>query len=166
MAAVAAQGDERVGMPFWIHQTVEYLMALIVLSQGVQAGVPVPAGIAAGALVLLAATAHGPLGAFRIVRRPVHRIADIVVAVALAVLALLSRNEIGTGGLVLLGGSAAVLLLLVWRTSYAEPRKRQMPTLPSNAEDFGRSAGRLVGKGIVTGKALKAQRNRQQQSDR
>lgn len=138
-------------LAFWIHQVVEYGLAIVVLSQGAQAGAPVPAGIAAGALVLLAVTAQAPLGAFRVVSRPVHRVLDIVVVVALVLVAVGFRDELGTGGLIVLGASAFALAVLVIRTDYTPPRPRRSPGTPAGpttGEELGRAAGRVVGRGI------------------
>ena len=64
---------ERVQRPFWMHQIVEYVLGFALIMTAVQQPEPaIPAMM--GLLVLLnAAIAIGPAGAFRLVPRWLHK---------------------------------------------------------------------------------------------
>lgn len=137
-------------MPFWVHQGVEYLVGLLLVVSGLQAVRPLGPVLAGTAVLALAATAHGPLGAFKWVPRRVHRLLDLVVAAGLVVLALLlPSDQVDAFGRVLLVIAAMVLVMLVVRTS-STARAKEQAEAPgrSRADDMGRAAGRAVGKGI------------------
>ena len=72
---------ERVQRPFWMHQIVEYVLGVALIMTAVQQPEPaIPAMM--GLLVLLnAAVAVGPAGAFRLVPRRLHKQLDLVVTV-------------------------------------------------------------------------------------
>ncbi len=115
-------------MPFWIHQVIEYVIGVLLVAQALQTDRPlVP--LVAGMLVLgLAATADGPIGAFRVVRRPLHKVLDVVIGTGLIVFAVVARDSTSSAGtLVALVGGAAVLALAV-RTERARPPRRSAPT--------------------------------------
>ena len=71
-------------LPFWIHQALEYLCGLLVVSQAIHASSVTLPVVAGATLILLGATADGPLAAFRLVARGLHRVLDIVAIVLLA----------------------------------------------------------------------------------
>jgi hypothetical protein len=173
MAAVPA--DPPAGLAFWIHQAVEYLLGVLVISQAVQTESPTIPVIVGGAIILLAATADGPLAAFHAVPRPVHRVLDVVAVVALVVVAVLWRDELGTAGLIFTLVAAVAMAGLVVRTNYRPPRVARrarpatvtadpaagaatdatdaadavVPAEPrSKGEVYSRAAGRALGKGI------------------
>lgn len=148
---MAAEGK----VPFWIHQTCEYLIGLLILLQGARLkhpAVPLVAGIA---VLVLAATGDGPMSAFRRVPRAVHRVMDLVVAGAALVAALVFHTTLGSSGISLLVIIAGVLALMAWRTDYRarQPRRTLKDRLPKvDAEDVGRKAGRAVGTAAIAGK--------------
>jgi hypothetical protein len=136
-------------LAFWAHQLVEYLFALMLLAQAARTGSVLAMAAAASALAL-AATADGPLAAFKWVPRRVHRVLDLVVAGALVVAAVLAVAIGGqpVGGVVVTALTAAMLLVLAVRTDWSPPRPRRKLAVPQSSEDLGRAAGRMVGKGI------------------
>jgi hypothetical protein len=151
--------EPRPKLAFWIHQGIEYLVGFLVLSQALQASDPAVPVLAAVAVLALAATADGPLAAFKLVPRAVHRVLDVVVAVALAAVAVVARDSLGGFGLVVVAAVAVILGVLVYRTDYRVRARRPPPaeapgpatgTGPGkvSSEDLGRAAGRAVGKGI------------------
>lgn len=153
-------------LPFWIHQALEYLCGLLVVSQAIHASSVALPIIAGGALILLGATADGPLAAFRLVTRGAHRVLDIVAIVLLAgVLAISGRDGDGAEvGLVVV--AIVVLLALLFRTNYApKPVKTKRPAATAAAgdgglsEDVGRKAGRAVAAGVKYVKAAKKRRD-------
>ena len=120
-------------LAFWIHQAVEYLVGFLVLSQALQAADPVVPVVAAGVVLALAATADGPLAAFRLVPRGLHRVLDVVAAVALAAVGIVFRDDLGGLGVVVLAGVGVVLAALVYRTDYrgrAQRAARPAATTP------------------------------------
>jgi hypothetical protein len=150
--------------PFWLHQGAEYLVGLVLVAAGVQSPDPLFPLLAGGLIVLNAAIVTGPLGAFRLVSRPQHRIADIVVIGLVAVTAVLPFLEIdGMSRVTML--VVAVVLGFVWYGTNFETRpeaaRRRSVTRAAAASDrseaIGRSAGRLVARA-----AAEARRRRQQ----
>ena len=108
-------------LPFWIHQIVEYTVAMLVASEGARSGKPLVPLIGAGVVLVLGATADGPVAAFRWVPRNVHRIADFVVAGILIVAGIVLRSAAGSVGQTVLIGGGALLVALALRTNY-EPK--------------------------------------------
>ena len=152
-------------LTFWIHQALEYLCGLLVLSQAIHAksvALPLVAGVT---LILLGATSDGPFAAFRLVKRGVHRVLDMVAIVLLAaVLAVFGRHGDGVEiGLVLV--AIVVLAFLLVRTNYApkpgRTRRASGPPSPDGglSEAVGRKAGRAAAAGYKYVKAAKAKRD-------
>jgi hypothetical protein len=157
------------GLPFWIHQVVEYLLGLLMLTQAIQTDRPLIPVLLGVAIIVLAATADGPVAAFHLVPRRLHRALDIVVLAVVVVVAVVFRDELGTSGLVFAVLAAAGLAGLVVRTDYrtrprritatsapdaspspeAGPEAAVSPGAPaSKAERVSRAAGRALGRGI------------------
>jgi hypothetical protein len=136
------------GLPFSIHQLVEYLIGLGLIASAVQ-GSTSPVPILFGAAVLIsAAVTDGPLAGWKGVSRPVHRVVDIVLAVVALVLAVLPWSGADLGGRAALLIAAALLGFLILRTSYAPKPVRAPRDRGALAEDLGRSAGRVVGRSL------------------
>ena len=149
---------ERVQRPFWMHQIVEYVLGVALIMTAVQQPEPaIPAMM--GLLVLLnAAIAIGPAGAFRLVPRRLHKQLDLVV-IGSAVL---------HGGATVLehrldrpadhGGDRCrdVLHLVPQRLHVARGSQGQAGSKaaarggqrPVDSETVGKSAGRIVGEGV------------------
>lgn len=137
--------------PFWIHQGAEYLVGLVLVAAGVQSPDPVFPALAGGLIVLNAAVVDGPLGAFRLVTRPQHRILDIAVFVVVAVTAALPFLEIDGMSRVTMVIVAAMLGFLWFGTNFetrpeaAQRRGQARAALASDrSEAIGRTAGRFV----------------------
>ncbi len=138
-----------------MHQLVEYLIGALLISQGFQSSEPMIPTVLGVAVLVNAAVAKGPLGAFPKLHRHVHRVVDVVL-LALIVLAVLFAGDAITSTVrFVLIGAAVVYGVVVLRTNYAPPVKRQ----PISA-DGGRSTeiGRLAGR--ATGVAVNAARRR------
>src|SRR4051794_24084527 len=145
---------DRVLRPFWLHQSAEYLVGIVIVAMGLQTLKPaVP--VLAGALVLLnAALVDGPLGAFRLFSRRGHRIVDVVVIAVLVLGAAVPvLGEDATRRAVMAAG--AVILAVVWWNSAFESRASKKKQAAQAAADsapkvdrsqqIGRSAGRMAG---------------------
>lgn len=144
-------------LAFWVHQAVEYCVGVLLIMQALQLADPAGPLAAGIAVIVLAATADGPLAAFHWVPRPVHRVLDVAVAVLCVVAAVVFRDQLGTFGLVFLVVAALTLVFLVLRTNYRPkpPRASRAARFAEGAaqgsvkaEDVGRAAGRAVGKGV------------------
>lgn len=145
------------GLAFWIHQLVEYLLGILVISQAVQTDRPLFPVLVGLGIIVLAATADGPVAAFHLVPRPLHRVLDIVAIVAIGVLLVVQRDAMGTTGLLFVGLAAVAMIGLLVRTNYTPKAKRATPAPAadtgkdsggSKGEAYGRAAGRVVGLGI------------------
>ena len=134
---------------FWMHQLAEYLLGAVLVAQGLQSPTPVVPAVAGGVVLANAAAAAGPLGAFRIVGRSLHRVLDVVVIGVVAVAAVQPFVEVELTARLVLAGMAAVLVM-VWRQSDFTDRRSRPPISSDGgrANEIGRMAGRLVGDGI------------------
>jgi hypothetical protein len=137
--------------PFWIHQGAEYLVGLVLVAAGVQSPDPTFPALAGGLIVANAAVVDGPLGAFRFVSRPGHRILDVVVAAVVAVTAVLPFVEIDGASRATMLVMATILGFLWYGTNFetrpeaSRRRSQARDALASDrSEAIGRSAGRLV----------------------
>lgn len=150
---VVATAD-RVQRPFWLHQAAEYVVGLALIAQGLQAAEPWLPGMAGAVIVINAAIARGPLGAFAMVGRRLHRVFDVIIIVGLAGAGLLPGVDVAMRFVLI--GFAVVLGFVARYTRYDHraPRGRQRSTTPGGdtpgdrAEDLGRRAGRLAGEGV------------------
>jgi hypothetical protein len=146
VGSVSSMPGERNWRPFWLHQSAEYLVALVLVASGLQS--PDPLWPALAGLLVLANTAMSgpPLGAFKAFGRPLHRRLDLVVIGALVVIAVLPILSIDSTSRLIMLLVAAVLGVVWWGTNFATERRRSAMTTGFNAETVGRSAGRLVGR--------------------
>lgn len=137
--------------PFWIHQLVEYLLAIALLSQGLRAAEPLVPTVLGVLLLVNVAVVDGPLSAWKAVSRRVHRLLDVALTVILVGATFLPGSLVASSTRVLIAGAAAVMAFMVWRSDYTE-RARRPPVRASGgrAEEVGRLAGRAVGHGVNT----------------
>jgi hypothetical protein len=146
---------DRVLRPFWLHQSAEYLIGLVIVAMGLQSIEPAVPTVAGGVVLLNAALVDGPLGAFRLFSRRAHRIVDVVLIVALALIAVAPFVDVDSATRVILGGSAAVLGVVWWNSAFEQRPSRRARTDAVSAGATaapdglaaidGRGAGRLAG---------------------
>jgi hypothetical protein len=117
---------------FWSHQMTEYVLGAVVLTQGLGGGVKIVPIVAGVLVVLLAATADGPLAVVKLVSRPLHRFADIASALVIVALSIVLRDESGAFATAVGLTCAVALAFLVVRTDYRPPTRRGL---------FGRASG-------------------------
>src|SRR5258708_29746625 len=108
-------------VPFWVHQTVDMLLALLVMIEGARDGTHTALLVGFGAaLLLLSLLSDGALGAWTLIGRRLHRVVDLALAAAFAaaplVLAIHSALPIAV-----LEGAALALLWLSFRTKWTKP---------------------------------------------
>jgi len=139
---------ERAMRPFWIHQLAEYLIGVALIATGMQSPDPVVPSFAGVLVICNAAVVRGPVGAFRLVGRSLHRWLDVVVMVLLLGAAVQPWVEIDTTS------RATMLLVLLplgflWSCpGWAERQgrtARRVERASDTSEAIGRSAGRLAG---------------------
>jgi hypothetical protein len=138
---------------FWTHQLVEYILGLFAIAAGAQAPKPLWPCVAGALLLINAACTDGPLAAFKLVPRRLHRLLDDILVVAFLVMAVVAPDIDSTGRVVLVG-IAVMLAFITWRTDYATKQKSPTPS-GDRSEQFGRAAGRLTGSAISAWKHRK-----------
>ena len=144
--------------PFWMHQLVEYILGGVLVAMGLQSPTPVVPAVMGGVVMLHAAVTHGPLSAFKVIGRRTHRVIDLVV-IALELVAAgqpwISVESTTRGTMVVI---ALVHAFVWWQTSYAVKVKASKgPRFAPDADrstEIGRSAGRVVGKGVNAAKRM------------
>ncbi len=117
--------------PFWLHQLVEYILGITLVSQALQSPTPAVPAIAGGAMLVNAAVARGPLSAFRLVGRRVHRTLDVVVMALTAGLAVQPWIGIDPGARIIMLGIAAVHAFVWWQSDLSEPAPRATRSRPA-----------------------------------
>ena len=135
--------------PFWMHQIVEYILGGAMIAAGLQSPTPVVPSVVGGVIMLNSAITAGPLSAFRVLDRRVHRVIDIVVIAFEMIAAVQPWIELdaGTRGIVLI--IAFVHLFVWWNTNYAMRTKRDpVSSEGGRSAEIGRIAGRMVGHGV------------------
>jgi hypothetical protein len=137
--------DDRVLRPFWLHQAAEYLIGLVLVAQGLQSPTPLVPALAGGVVLVNAACVEGPLGAFHLIPRRIHRWIDVGVIAALLLAAALPWIDVDNTSRILLVVVAVLLGVVWWNSSFQPPvpRDRQRPV--DRSEAMGRFAGRAVG---------------------
>ena len=146
--------------PFWMHQVVEYVLGGVLVAQGLQSPTPVLPSVAGGMIMANAAIVTGPLAAFRIVHRRVHRILDVLVIAAVVVLAVQPWFEVDASNRVVMAVIAGVMAFVWWQSSFAEraprhPGRTKITAAGGRGVEVGRLAGRAVGDGINAAKRLR-----------
>jgi len=136
------------GIPFSIHQIAEYALGLGLIAQAVQGSQAIAPVLLGAAILVSAAVTEGPVAGWKAVSRPVHRVVDITLAVVALVLAFLPWTKADLASRAVLVVTAALLGLLILRSDYTPKVVREPRNRGDVAEDFGRSAGRMVGRSV------------------
>ncbi len=140
-----------------MHQLVEYVLGGVLVAQGLQSPQPVVPAVA-GFLVLANASTvrDGALSAFRVVSRRTHRIVDVVVIIAIVLMAIQPWIEVDGGARIVVLAIAAVMGFVWWQSSFAEKQRRTTVAGEGGVgTEIGRRAGRMVGDGINAAKRWK-----------
>jgi hypothetical protein len=106
--------------------------------------------VTGGLVVLNAAVTDGPAGAFRLLGRRVHRMVDVIVLAVFLVAVVQPFVDVDGTTRVLVAVIGAVLALVWWQSSFAEPARRRppVPTDGGRSTEIGRLVGRAVGDGV------------------
>lgn len=106
------------GRGFWLHQLVEYAIALALLMVTPHTVQPVLPVVFAAAILINAAIADGAISAFKIISRRSHR--NIDWAIIAAALASPFVIEIDSTGRLTMLGTGLVLAVIVLGTNFAK----------------------------------------------
>jgi hypothetical protein len=138
--------------PFWLHQLVEYIIGLILVATGLQGPEPLVPAVVGGVVVLNAAVAIGPMGAFRLVGRRLHRVVDLFVIAFVVVAAVQPWVDVDVGTRAIMVAIAFVYGFVWFYSDFAEKQARQQRRAAATGdrgEDLGRTAGRLAGNAVT-----------------
>jgi len=144
--------SDRARRPFWLHQLVEYIIGLILVATGLQGPEPLVPAVVGGVVLLNAAVAIGPLGAFRLVGRRLHGVVDLVVIAFVVVAAVQPWVEVDIGTRAIMIAIAFVYGFVWFYSDFAEKQARQQRRAAATGdrgEDLGRTAGRLAGNAVT-----------------
>jgi hypothetical protein len=135
--------------PFWMHQVVEYILGGAMVAAGLQSPTPLVPTVVGGIVMLHAAITVGPLGAFRILDRRVHRYVDVGVIALEVVAGVQPWIDLESGTRFLVVGIALVHAFVWWNTNFANRVKApRVSGEGGRSTEVGRIAGRLVGNGV------------------
>jgi hypothetical protein len=114
----------RIRLPLWIHQLVEYLLAVLIVTQSINAGKAATfMAVTGGLLFVLAATTEASLGAVRLIPPSVHRLLDAAVIGALVAAPIVSGSTDPIAWALCLLAAAAVAWLN-WHTQWSRASRR------------------------------------------
>ncbi len=135
--------------PFWMHQLVEYILGGALVASGLQSTTPLVPAVLGGIVMVHSAITIGPLGAFRVIRRRLHRVIDPVVLAAEFAAGVQPWINLQSGARIIIIGIAFVHLFVCWQTSYTERVKSaKVSAEGGRSNEVGRLAGRVVGNGV------------------
>ncbi len=135
--------------PFWMHQVVEYILGGAMIATGLQSPTPLVPSLVGVVIMLHSAVTIGPVGAFRVITRRVHRGADVGVIAIEVVAGVQPWIHLESGSRIIMVGIALVHLFVWWNTSYAtRVRSSAASAEGGRSTEIGRIAGRLVGNGF------------------
>jgi len=106
------------GRGFWLHQIVEYLIAAALILMSAQSDYPMVTSVFGIALLINVTITDGPLSAYKIISRQVHRIIDWLYVVALIVGAI--ALDIDQSTRTTLFGVAIALVVIALTTNYTK----------------------------------------------
>ncbi len=144
--------SDRALRPFWLHQAVEYIIGLILVGQGLQGPEPLVPAVVGGVVLVNAAVAIGPLGAFRLVGRRLHRVLDLVAIGVVVAAAVQPWVDVDVGTRAIMIGVAVVYGFVWFYSDFAEKqsrKERRAAATGDRGEDLGRTAGRLAGNAVT-----------------
>jgi hypothetical protein len=143
--------SDRAKRPFWMHQVVEYLLGGVLVAQGLQSPTPALPAVAGGLIMVNAAIVTGPLAAFRVVHRSVHRWLDLVVIAIIVVLGAQPTIDVEASARAVMLVVAGLLAFVWWQTSFTEKVRSGRAAISAQdgrSTEVGRLAGRAVGDGV------------------
>lgn len=135
--------------PFWMHQIVEYILGLALIATGLQSPTPLVPGVIGLLIILNAAITKGPVAAFRVINRKVHRVVDVGLIALTFVAAFQPWLETESGVRLIVVFIGVVHAFVWWQSNFAERVKGpKVSAEGGRSAEVGRFAGRLVGNGV------------------
>jgi hypothetical protein len=135
--------------PFWMHQIVEYILGIALIASGLQSPTPIVPGVLGLLIIANAAITKGPVGAFRVLSKKVHRVVDVFLIVLTFVAAFQPWLETDSGVRLIVVFIGVVYAFVWWQSNFAERVKREKVSADGGrSAEVGRIAGRLVGNGV------------------
>ncbi len=117
MLTVATEA-ERSGLPFWVHQLGEYLIAAVLIASAWYSPEPMVQAVLGSLISINAAFTDGPAGAFHLIGRTIHKWIDVAIMVLLLVAAFQGWVNVDTTGRIALPLMSAALFMLWFRTDF------------------------------------------------
>ena len=114
----SAKSTRSTGRGFWLHQIVEYLIAAALILMSAQSDYPIVTSAFGIALLINVTIADGPLSAYKIISRLVHRIIDWLYVIALLVGSI--TLDIDQSTRTTLFGVAIALVVIALTTNYTK----------------------------------------------
>lgn len=148
---------ERAQRPFWIHQFTEYVIGLALIVFGFQDTEPLLPAVAGIVVLVNAAAVRGPLGAFALIPRRVHRVVDVVVMGLLVGLAVQPWTAVSALGRLVLIAIVVPMAFLWWYTDWrgrSGRKERREAQASEGSAELGRTAGRKAASAYLAGKRL------------
>lgn len=105
-------------MPFWLHQIGEYLIAAILFASAWYSPEPVVQAVLGSLIMINAAAADGPAGAFHVIPRVVHKWIDVVIMLLLLIAAFQGWVDVDTTGRIALPLMSVALFVMWLRTDF------------------------------------------------
>ncbi len=122
--------------PFWIHQAAEYLIGAAFVASGLQSPTPAVPTLLGGLIMINTACSKGPLSAFRVVGKRMHRLFDICLVILILLAAVQPFVEIDNGTRFIMA-LLAVAVGVIWAQSdFVEHAKK-----PRRGADSASHAG-------------------------
>ena len=135
--------------PFWMHQVVEYILGGAMVATGLQSPTPLLPSLVGALIMLHSAITVGPVGAFRVISRRVHRVVDVAVIASEVAAAVQPWIHLESGTRIIMIGISLVHLFVWWNSSFATRVKSPAVSAEGGrSTEIGRIAGRLVGNGV------------------
>jgi len=141
-----------------MHQLVEYLLGAVFISTAFGSSTPAVPAALGGIVMVNAAIAKGPGGAFQWVHRRVHKWFDVVIMVLIAVAVFQPVTDIDANARLVMGLLGVVFAFVWYNSDFAtkdERRVRRQKTARPSSEEVGRSAGRTAADTYLAAKRLK-----------
>lgn len=123
-----------------MHQLVEYIIGASFVSTAIASSTPVIPVVIGGVILVNAAIAIGPAGAFRLVHRQIHRVIDVVIMVLIVVASVQPVVEVQNSTRVLMIALALVMAFVWWNSDFAVREERKQRRLSSTARSAGKAA--------------------------
>jgi len=136
--------SDRARRPFWVHQVAEYVIGIMLVTAGLQTPEPAAPSLLGALIVANAATVKGPLSAFDVIPRRIHRLIDPVIFGLVLLTAALPVFDIDGGTRFVIGAVGVVLAFVWWYSSYDPPVRSSA----GERLGAGQIAGRLAGRGV------------------